>query len=67
MKRKPKCLAKIKVAICAEFACPFFHAGHMGTIMCQAMTPKKDIARSEENNPPPGWCPLRVGVVKVSF
>ena len=56
---------KFKVEKCDEFACPLFHAGHMGSQMCQADSKRRDLSTNQGK--PPEWCPLRSGPVTIRF
>jgi hypothetical protein len=60
------------VGKCAEFVCPFFHAGIMGSEEC-GLVPfdrrgdKKYDLHKHNGKAPPRWCPLRKGDVLVSL
>lgn len=54
---------KFKVDKCAEFSCPLFHAGHMGSEICQADPNRRSLIGN--NGKPPEWCPLRTSPVVI--
>lgn len=62
---------KLKVLKCAEFDCPFWHGGTMGSETCQLL-PKDKVWESKydlngNGGVAPKWCPLKKENVEVSF
>jgi hypothetical protein len=64
-KKKLNIVYQIKVDICDEFKCPFFHAGHMGSLCC-TISEMRDVSK-DQGKKPPDWCPLRTNPIKVTL
>lgn len=59
-------LKVINVKKCADFYCPFFYAGIMGSEECGATDyPYKDL--SKHKGKIPKWCPIKNGEVVVKL
>lgn len=63
-KKKLNIVYQVKVDLCDEFKCPFFHAGIMGSLRCTASD--RDVTESQGKKPP-DFCPLRVNPIKVTI
>ena len=64
-KKKLNIVYQIKVDLCDEFKCPFFHAGHMGSLCC-TISDMRDVTE-HMGKKPPEWCPLRTNPIKVTL
>lgn len=64
-KKKLNIVYQIKVDLCAEFKCPFFHAGHMGSLCC-TISEMRDVTEHQDKKPP-DWCPLKTNPIKVTL
>jgi hypothetical protein len=63
-KKKLNIVYQVKVDLCDEFKCCFFHAGIMGSLRC---TVADRDTRNEQGKKPPDWCPLRTNPIKVTL
>lgn len=63
-KKKLDIVYQVKVDLCDEFKCPFFHAGIMGSLRC--MTSDRDVTEFQGKKPP-DFCPLRTNPIKVTL
>jgi hypothetical protein len=63
-RKKLDIVYQIKVDICDEFKCPFFHAGIMGSLCC-TVSDMRDVT-AHQGKKPPDWCPLRANSIKVA-
>jgi hypothetical protein len=63
-KKKLNIVYQVKVDLCDEFKCPFFHAGIMGSLRCT--TSDRDVTEYQGKKPP-DFCPLRTNPIKVTL
>ena len=63
-KKKLNIVYQVKVDLCDEFKCPFFHAGIMGSLRCTVSD--RDVTESQGKKPP-DFCPLRTNPIKVTL